>query len=68
MEQRAQREAEVDVDRVADRCLVIAVPLLIVIAGVLRLIEGYRPAVIFIASSLITLLSSVAQNLCQDPR
>jgi hypothetical protein len=44
--------------------LVIAVPLLIVLGGVLRLVEGYRPAVTFMASSLITLVSSVVQNLC----
>jgi class 3 adenylate cyclase len=44
--------------------VVIPVPLLILIAGVRRVFEGYRPAITFMASSVITLFSAIVQNLC----
>lgn len=44
--------------------LVIAVPVLIIVSGVQRLIDGYRPAVTFMASSLITFILVIIQNLC----
>jgi len=44
--------------------IVISVPVVILISGVKRMTEGYRPAVVFMASSVITLISAVVQNLC----
>lgn len=44
--------------------LVMVVPVLVVISGVRRLRDGYRPAQTFMASSLVTLVLVIIQNLC----